>query len=166
MLARTKVYYDYNHLCVYTLFPQPYKHHFFWKIIHRMYIFIHMLYKYCRSLLRNFRYVRRFRAWKNIVFILHDVKKIQAKFLVFCLFFYTEKKVDFNQFSLSFHSSKKERKLKSSFCRISSTKNIIPSCFWPCENCIWWWVSISLLLQSSTYIIIIFLHWNSDKKKY
>ena len=129
-----------------------------------MYIFIHMLYKYCRSLFRNFRYVRRFRAWWNIVFILHDVKKIQAKFLVFCLLFYTEKKVDFNQFSLSFHTSKKERKLKSSSGRISSTKNVIPSYFWPCKNCIWWWVSISLLLQSSTYIIIIFLHWNSDKK--
>ena len=48
-------------------------------------------------------------------------KKIQTKYLVFCLFFIL-KKVDFNQFYLSFHSSKKEHKLKSFSCRISSVR--------------------------------------------
>ena len=48
-------------------------------------------------------------------------KKIQTKYLVFCLFFIL-KKVDFNQFYLSFHSSKKEHKLKSFSCRISSIR--------------------------------------------
>ena len=108
-------------ICAYTLFPQPYKHHFFWKIIDLMYIFIHMLYKYCRSLLRNFRYVRRFRAWEKHSFYFTWCKKIQTKYLVFCLFFIL-KKVDFNQFYLSFHSSKKEHKLKSFSCRISSIR--------------------------------------------